>query len=613
MKDILSLLSFIVLFGVIGLAQEDNISVVKLRDVEILYKSDNEGLIDLVVTDSLAKILSVDLVSLLEETSSIWVNSYGKNGAASPVFRGTSAAHTQVYWNGVNINSATLGQSDLRAVRLGAGQVVSINPGLQSLNDGSGGLGGSIHVNDILCRENSISLASGIGSFGKLYNSFSSNLVKKKWLFKTSLRLDKDENDFEYINTSISENPVQKRLDEHLNSLVLSQTVNRQIGLKNSLTFHGYYSRLERGVADGIASVQTEGSLQDEALRGLLNWKRFSTWNHEAQLYASKEVMNYDQNVQSKFVVFSQAFNYQVNKLISEKLKLNLSSENQLYQVASDGFTENKNVGRHSLKVKASGNLKKFSYELLIRQEIFRSELSNTMYSIIGGYAIGKSLKLKSSVGRTFRFPELNSLYWEVGGNPRLLPESGLSAEAELSFSKKKISASVSVYAMNNDNLIQWRPLEGIWTPENLQKAEIRGSDVKVKCQVWKTIKHGLILNGNYSFNDSQVFSNEEWRTNIYRPKHSARVGASIQSKWLNITYGGRFISSRKSALNASEDLVSIYISSLDFSRALDLTKKFKCELHFRINNLTDISYEFRKWYPMPPRNYLITVNFRYK
>ena len=98
-------------------------------------------------------------------------------------------------------------------------------------------------------------------------------------------------------------------------------------------------------MADGIVSVQTEGELIDESIRGLLNWKRHSLWNHEAQLYASKEVMNYDQNVQSEFIVFSQAFNYQLDRKITNNLNLKLSSENQFYQVKSDGFSERKDVG----------------------------------------------------------------------------------------------------------------------------------------------------------------------------------------------------------------------------------------------------------------------------
>jgi iron complex outermembrane receptor protein len=612
-KDILSLLSCTILFGAYSIAQEDATAVVSLQAAEVLYQSQGEDLKERIASDSLANFLSVDLVSLLEETTSIWVNSYGKNGAASPVFRGTSAAHTQVYWNGVNINSATLGQSDLRTVRLGAGQVVSVNPGLQSLNDGSGGLGGSIHVNDILRRENYWSHSSGIGSFKKRCNSFSSNLVVKKWLFKTSVRLDKEENDFNFMNTSLSDNPIQKRLDEHLNSVVLSQSINRQIGLKNSLTFHGFYSKLDRGVADGIVSVQAEGELIDESIRGLLNWKRHSLWNHEAQLYASKEVMNYDQNVQSEFIVFSQAFNYQLDRKITNNLNLKLSSENQFYQVKSDGFSERKDVGRYSLKALLGGVIKRFNYDFLVRQEVFRNEPSNTMYSVSGAYRISEGLKMKISAGRTFRFPELNALFWNVGGNPDLLPENGVSLETEISYTSKKISTTISVYAMNNDNLIQWRPIEGTWTPENFQKAEIKGTELKINYQVWKRTNHGLSLKGSYSFNDSQVRMSDGWITNIYRPKHSARGGAYIQSKWLSISYIGQFLSGRNSTLTDQEDLPGFYISSLSLWRALDLTKRFKCEIHFKINNLTDKAYELRKWYPMPPRNYLITINFKHK
>jgi vitamin B12 transporter len=220
---------------------------------------------------------------------------------------------------------------------------------------------------------------------------------------------------------------------------------------------------------------------------------------------------------------------------------------------------------------------------------------------------------MKMSAGRTFRFPELNALFWNVGGNPELLPENGVSAEAELCYTSKKVTTIISIYAMNNDNLIQWRPIDGTWTPENFQKAEIKGTELKVNYQVLKTTNRSLSLNGSYSFNDSQVRVNDDWITNSYRPKHSARGGVYVQSKWLNVSYVGRFLSGRNSTLNSQEDLLGFYISSLSLSRALNLTKRFKCEVHFKINNLTDKAYELRKWYPMPPRNYLITVNFKHK
>ncbi len=165
---------------------------------------------------------------------------------------------------------------------------------------------------------------------------------------------------------------------------------------------------------------------------------------------------------------------------------------------------------------------------------------------------------------------------------------------------------------MKNDNLIQWRPVNGIWTPENFQKSEIKGSEIKANINVWKAKNHELDIKGRYTFNDSQVLANDEWLTNIYRPMHSYSVGASFQSKWLNINYSGRYISSRKSALNQPEELIGFYLSNLSLSKKIDLSKRFKCEFNFRINNLTDLSYEYRQWYPMPPRNYIITINFKY-
>ena len=53
------------------------------------------------------------LADLLSENSEIFIKSYGMGGTATPSFRGTGASHTQIDWNGININNPMLGQSDL--------------------------------------------------------------------------------------------------------------------------------------------------------------------------------------------------------------------------------------------------------------------------------------------------------------------------------------------------------------------------------------------------------------------------------------------------------------------------------------------------------------------
>src|SRR5688572_15081807 len=48
------------------------------------------------------------LGDLLQEKSPVFVRQYGAGMLASPSFRGTSAGHTAVFWNGLPINSPSL-------------------------------------------------------------------------------------------------------------------------------------------------------------------------------------------------------------------------------------------------------------------------------------------------------------------------------------------------------------------------------------------------------------------------------------------------------------------------------------------------------------------------
>jgi iron complex outermembrane receptor protein len=59
------------------------------------------------------------IADLLSENTEVFIKSYGMGGTATPSFRGTDASHTLVDWNGININSPMLGQTDLSLIPVG--------------------------------------------------------------------------------------------------------------------------------------------------------------------------------------------------------------------------------------------------------------------------------------------------------------------------------------------------------------------------------------------------------------------------------------------------------------------------------------------------------------
>ena len=60
-----------------------------------------------------------NLSDMLSDNTDIYIKSYGMGGTSTVAFRGTTASHTIIDWNGININSPMLGQSDLSLFPVG--------------------------------------------------------------------------------------------------------------------------------------------------------------------------------------------------------------------------------------------------------------------------------------------------------------------------------------------------------------------------------------------------------------------------------------------------------------------------------------------------------------
>src|SRR6187402_1862581 len=74
----------------------------------------------------------------------LYLKSYGNNQLSTISIRGTTASQTAVLWNGININSPTLGQSDLALLPLYLFDQLSVRYGGSSALYGSDAIGGSI-------------------------------------------------------------------------------------------------------------------------------------------------------------------------------------------------------------------------------------------------------------------------------------------------------------------------------------------------------------------------------------------------------------------------------------------------------------------------------------
>ena len=96
-------------------------SLIHIEGVEIIssrvFIKESAGIRETHVDSSVIQNkMSVSLSDLLSESTSVFIKNHGRGALATASFRGTAASHTQVSWNGININSPLAGMVDFSMI-----------------------------------------------------------------------------------------------------------------------------------------------------------------------------------------------------------------------------------------------------------------------------------------------------------------------------------------------------------------------------------------------------------------------------------------------------------------------------------------------------------------
>ena len=139
--------------------------------------------------------------------------------------RGTSASHTQVLWNEINISPLTMGQTDYSILPVFFFDKIDVYPGGESAIFGGGTIGGAVTLSSEASKPTParFTVETGMGSFGKKNVGVKSYVGNKKVKNKTALFLNQCDNDFPF--TFRGEKMRQKN-SSYLNYGILNETYN---------------------------------------------------------------------------------------------------------------------------------------------------------------------------------------------------------------------------------------------------------------------------------------------------------------------------------------------------------------------------------------------------
>ncbi|MDY0089184.1 MAG: TonB-dependent receptor [Flavobacteriaceae bacterium] len=576
-------------------------TVIELKEVVIsdnLLKDYSQTQKTEKLNDSVIKRNPSFLTSVLNYNSLIYFKENGLGGASSPSFRGTTAQQTAVIWNGININSQLLGQTDFNAVNVLSFNTINVKSGGGSVLYGSSAIGGSIHLNNDLYFydrfENELLLR--YGSFNTFDGRFQTKIASDKYSLQLGFARSFSDNDYDWVGKN------QKNLNGEFENSTFNADFGYKLNEKNILKFYSQYFDGERHFSL-ILPTETPTKYHNTDIRNLLEWTSFfDKFTSRVKLAHLYEEYNYFPNINSEYHTFGKVESliakYDLAYDFSDRIKLNTILDfTQNKGQGSDIQNEKRQIGSGSLMFKHLLS-DKFLYEIALRKEITNNYKSPLLYSLGMKYDFTDFYSVKFNTSKNFRIPTFNDLYWVTGGNPDLNPETSYQAEITNEFKIRDLSFSLTGYYNHIEDMLRWIPSGSMWQPENTDEVEIFGFEGGLS-YLKNFGKHSVNAKANYGYTSSKNKKTENYL--IYIPKHKANAGISYGYENLNVygeyLYVGEVFT--KSDNNSRYNIDAYQVVNL----GTDYTFKKNYTIGIKVQNIFNTFYESVENRPLAGRN----------
>ena len=568
------------------------------------------------------------LANLLQERSTLYIREYGPGQLSTVSFRGTSSNHTAVLWNGLNINSPTLGQTDFSQIPVFALEDVQVQYGSSSALYGSDALGGSIQLQT---RPNRWQPGFGrrirqeVGSFGALFTGVADYWANRKWLADVRVYRRSAKNDFPYTNTLKKARP----REHNTHSSFLQQGVVAQLGFKptpdQEWWLQSWWSNNWREIQPLMGGQSATDEQEDEALRLNLQYKRVlpkGEWQMQGG-WLFDEMLYNGRSFKTRQFIAKSSWDHD----LSDKLLIQVGGQWNWRQAQNVNYLQDEN------RMDASARLRWQPLPGWVTSLNLRQIATDTLWGLLSP-SIGtevtllRYLKIKSAAGKHYRLPTLHDRFWPIFGRPELKPEEGWHAEGSLFLEgvpvlNGKLQLGLTRYWLWINDWIIWRPTvaqgpDGApvsgWGPKNLRSVYSRGWEGELQWQ------HRLVQMGAtaaYTHSENRNALDEFDRT--YR-QQLPFVPLWKGSAWLRISKQGWLAEALgqytgRRYTTGVEDIFSslppFYLLDVSAGKSMQW-RSMNFGLLLQIRNLLDHQYQNYENRAMPGRSYNLTINYSF-
>jgi len=583
----------------------------------------------------------------IDYLASIDIGQYGTLGSqTSARIRNSTANQVQILINGTPLTGVSFGSANLSQIPVDNIERVEIVRGASSVLYGANAVSGVINI--ITKKPKS---PVPLIEFHTNYRSFDTQI------YRTSIDLQKEKLGTFVIASKQKTAGFRKNSDYDNDNFSL--WLEYDFLRLGKLSFRGQYSHSKVGVPglnstpineyDGRKELEAEtpNAKQTNTIYNLELFyeKKFPpNFNINAKLYSRINNHNYQQPDEIKSLYLSSESTKMHNYTLGADIQVNLPHNlilGYVYnidscdseQLASDldrmtgdyvYFTTSTKKELNNWAIYAQQSISLIPKLKIIPAVRFDShQMFGDYFSprLTATLTATKNFKFSSCIGKAFRAPNFDELYWPstsmAVGNPILKPEESVGYDLGMEFSNGVNALRITYFRREINNQIRWyysdpTNLYSPWTPSNVDKAIATGLETEFEYKLIKNLTHKL--SWSYVNNTIKKKGEEEkgFQKSAYSPEHTF---SSILTFLL--PYRSSIISTMEYADKQYDldefskhwdgtprkEIPSYAIWNLRFVKKIT-----NLELFIEINNLTNKRYYTRvnypKYYPLPGRTF---------
>lgn len=597
-KFLPGVLFFLALLFVVSIAHaEDN---VKLKEVVVTATRVQESIED--VAQDVTVITKKEIESgsyqnvpdVIKGSVGLNLFEYGNRGSAPSVsLRGSTSEQVLILVDGKRLNRPNSGVFDLNTLNIPLENIerIEILRGASSALYGADAMGGVINIITKIPDKQITKIGTSYGRFStKNLNASSSGKIKKTGYY-VSL-------------TKESSEGFRDNSDYHWDAASTKFTYDFSKDINAALNFD--YSQRESGVPGTLTYPSPSARQKDD---NILFGTSFKMKNTALKLYSHNSKMYYlnpgsEENTHRNKVNgldLQHSLSIGKSNLLTGGIELLSEKLNSQDHITSSSSIGKRSRTRKGLFLQNESVITEYAtFTLGARYDDIASEERLSPKSSIL-FKLPYQINVSFSVGKGFRVPTMNELYWpDTGwavGNPNLKSEKSTEYEMILQkFFSDTGRIKFAAFKKDAKDLIEWQEISPWrWSPVNVSRAEIKGFETEGKLHL-KEADFGL----GYTFIDPEDLSTG--KKIRYKTRHQLKGTVAVYPlKDTTASLEGRYVSNY---VVRDGDPRCYFVLDGKLSRKIKLIDNVDGEIFIIGKNILNRKYQTVKDYPMPPVQY---------